>query len=68
VFFPDLISAPFHHGLTIVFAVSAGLAFIAAVASLARGPDQSKAAQPRRAEEPASDSPELVAALWPDED
>jgi MFS family permease len=38
VYFPDLISAPFHHGLTIVFLVSAGLAFIAAFASLARGP------------------------------
>jgi MFS family permease len=40
VYFPDLISEPFHHGLTIVFAVSAGLALIAAVASLARGPRQ----------------------------
>jgi MFS family permease len=38
VYFPDLLSAPFHHGLTIVFLVSAGLAFIAAFASLARGP------------------------------
>jgi MFS family permease len=36
-YFPDLISAPFHHGLTIVFAVSAGLAFISAAASLMRG-------------------------------
>jgi MFS family permease len=38
VYFPDLISAPFHHGLTIVFLVSAGLAFLSAAASLARGP------------------------------
>ncbi|HSZ35832.1 MAG TPA: MFS transporter [Acidimicrobiales bacterium] len=38
VYFPDLLSAPFHHGLTIVFLVSAGLAFIAAAASMARGP------------------------------
>jgi MFS family permease len=68
MYFPDLISAPFHHGLTIVFAVSAGLAFIAAAASLARGPDSSKAEQPRCIEEPASASPELVVALWPDED
>ena len=37
-YFPDLISAPFHHGLTIVFLVSAGLAFVSAAASLARGP------------------------------
>jgi MFS family permease len=43
VYFPDLISAPFHHGLTIVFLVSAGLAFIAAFASLARGPRSTKA-------------------------
>ena len=37
-FFPDLISGPFAHGLVIVFAVSAGLAVIAALASLLRGP------------------------------
>ena len=43
VYFPDLISAPFHHGLTIVFLVSAGLAFIAAFASLARGPRSTNA-------------------------
>jgi MFS family permease len=36
-FFPDLISGPFAHGLVIVFAVSAGLAVIAALASLLRG-------------------------------
>jgi hypothetical protein len=36
-FFPQLISAPFEHGLTIVFSVSAGLAFISAIASSARG-------------------------------
>ena len=36
-FFPQLISAPFHHGLTVVFAVAAGLAALAAVASLLRG-------------------------------
>jgi MFS family permease len=36
-FFPRLISAPFHQGLVIVFCVSAGLAFVAAAASLARG-------------------------------
>jgi hypothetical protein len=44
VYFPDLISAPFHHGLTIVFLVSAGLAFIAGFASLARGPRSTRAA------------------------
>ena len=36
-YFPHLISAPFSDGLTIVFAVSAGLAFLAAAASLTRG-------------------------------
>jgi MFS family permease len=36
-FFPALISGPFHHGLIIVFAVGAGLAALAAVASLLRG-------------------------------
>jgi MFS family permease len=45
VYFPDLISAPFHHGLTIVFLVSAGLAFIAAFASLARGPRATRGAE-----------------------
>ncbi len=36
-FFPGLISGPFHQGLTVVFAMAAGLAAIAAVASLLRG-------------------------------
>jgi MFS family permease len=36
-FFPSLISGPFEHGLSIVFAVSAALAAVAAVASLLRG-------------------------------
>ncbi len=36
-FFPELISSPFEHGLTIVFSVSAGLAFISAIASWSRG-------------------------------
>jgi MFS family permease len=37
-FFPHLISGPFHDGLVVVFLVSAGLALLAALASLARGP------------------------------
>jgi MFS family permease len=37
-FFPSLISASFHHGLVIVFAVAAALAVLAALASLMRGP------------------------------
>ena len=36
-YFPHLISAPFHSGLTIVFAASAALSVLAAVASLMRG-------------------------------
>jgi MFS family permease len=36
-FFPQLIAEPFHNGLTVVFAVAAGLAALAAVASLLRG-------------------------------
>jgi len=36
-FFPHLISAPFHHGLTIVCLVAAGLSVIGALASLMRG-------------------------------
>jgi MFS family permease len=36
-FFPHLIAAPFHHGLVVVFAVSAVLAALAAFASLMRG-------------------------------
>jgi MFS family permease len=37
LFFPALISGPFHQGLVIVFAVAAGLAVVAGVASLFRG-------------------------------
>lgn len=33
-FFPSLISSPFHHGLVIVFAASAGLSVFAGLASL----------------------------------
>jgi hypothetical protein len=36
-FFPRLVSGPFHHGLTIVFAVAAGMAVVSAAASALRG-------------------------------
>jgi MFS family permease len=36
-FFPDLISAPFHHGLLVVFAAATVMAVIAAAVSLLRG-------------------------------
>jgi MFS family permease len=43
-FFPQLISGPFHQGLVVVFGVAAGLAAVAAVASLLRGAHQPIAA------------------------
>jgi MFS family permease len=39
-FFPRLVSAPFHHGLTIVFTAAALMSLVAAVASLSRGRHQ----------------------------
>ncbi|WP_200423516.1 MFS transporter [Streptomyces sp. Y2F8-2] len=36
-FFPQLVSGPFHHGLTIVFSVAAGMALVSALASAMRG-------------------------------
>ncbi|MEU9441668.1 MFS transporter [Streptomyces sp. NPDC048304] len=39
-FFPELVSGPFHHGLTIVFSVAAGMALVSALASALRGGHQ----------------------------
>jgi MFS family permease len=65
VFFPHLLSAPFHSGLTIVFAVSAGLAVISAAASLTRG---SRPSSSRRDEPPSAiDDGELVGVAAGDE-
>ncbi|HEY0716719.1 MAG TPA: hypothetical protein VGD68_03815, partial [Streptosporangiaceae bacterium] len=36
-FFPDVISAPFHHGLVIVFTAAAIMSFTGALVSLMRG-------------------------------
>jgi hypothetical protein len=36
-FFPQLISAPFHHGLVIVFTLAIAMSLVGAVASLFRG-------------------------------
>jgi hypothetical protein len=36
-FFPQLISAPFHQGLIVVFTAAAILSLLAAIASLSRG-------------------------------
>ncbi|HSY16601.1 MAG TPA: MFS transporter [Jatrophihabitantaceae bacterium] len=52
-FFPNLISAPFHHGLVIVFSVATLLAFVGAGASLMRGSRQ-------RAADRTVDAPALV--------
>jgi MFS family permease len=51
-FFPDLISGPFHHGLVIVFAVAAGLAALAGLASLMRGGRYADAGTPAQPPEP----------------
>ncbi len=45
-FFPNLISAPFHHGLSIVFTTAALLLVIAALASFLRGTDRAGDEQP----------------------
>jgi MFS family permease len=61
-FFPQLISAPFHHGLTIVFAVAAALAALAGAASLLRGgryqpPTDPAGPSPRAGRAPRTGSP-----------
>ena len=43
-FFPNLISGPLHHGLTVVFIAAAVMALVAATASLLRGKDNKSAA------------------------
>ena len=45
-FFPELISTPFEHGLTLVFGFSAALAFLSAIASSARGSRPQPVAEP----------------------
>jgi MFS family permease len=42
-FFPQLISAPFHSGLVTVFTAAAGMAVLAALVSLTRGPSPGRA-------------------------
>ncbi len=56
-YFPQLISGPFHHGLVIVFAVAAGLAAIAALASLLRGGRYTDPGDPGSAQEPERAQP-----------
>ncbi|MBV2356259.1 MFS transporter [Streptomyces sp. J2-1] len=53
-FFPELVSGPFHHGLSIVFGVAAGMALVSAVASALRGGHEpAPEEQPRREQRPA---------------
>jgi MFS family permease len=59
-YFPQLISAPFHSGLVVVFATAAGLSAIAAVASLLRG-----GTVPRGATQPAAGHDGPAAELTP---
>ena len=54
-FFPDLISGPFRQGLVVVFAVAAGLAGLAAIASLLRGGRYIDPGAPGEAPEPAAE-------------
>jgi MFS family permease len=54
-FFPDLISGPFRHGLVVVFVVAAGLAGLAALASLLRGGRYIDPGAPGQAPEPAAE-------------
>ena len=53
-FFPGLISAPFHHGLVVVFAAAAALAAVAAFASVLRG---GRHVPPEPAPPPAAEAP-----------
>ena len=55
VFFPALISGPFHQGLVVVFAVAAGLSAVAGVASLLRGGRQVADDAPAASEQQAAD-------------
>jgi MFS family permease len=53
-FFPQLISSPFHDGLTVAFAAAAGLSVVAGVASLLRGAPAPAAAAAGGAVSPAA--------------
>ena len=61
-FFPELISGPFQHGLSVVFGVSAALAAVAALASLLRGGRYIHPAAADEAPLPAAGTPPHAAA------
>ncbi|MFB9395453.1 MFS transporter [Streptomyces echinatus] len=55
-FFPALVSGPFHHGLSIVFGVAAGMALVSALASALRGRHERAAdGPPTRGPAPAAE-------------
>ncbi|MFF3870896.1 MFS transporter [Streptomyces sp. NPDC001978] len=56
-FFPQLVSEPFHHGLTIVFGVAAGMALVSAFASALRGRDASVTGRPSKGAATAGPAP-----------
>jgi len=60
-FFPDLISGPFHQGLSVVFAVAIALAALAALASLLRGGRSARPAAVPESPRPAAESPRPAA-------
>jgi MFS family permease len=69
-FFPHLISGPFHHGLTIVFATAAAMGLVAAAASQLRGASQARQ-QPLPVAVPSADpvpDPASVHDQIPDRD
>jgi MFS family permease len=61
-FFPELISGPFQHGLTVVFGVAAVLAAVAALASLLRGGRYIHPATADEVPPPAAGQPPRAAA------
>jgi MFS family permease len=61
-FFPELISGPFQHGLTVVFGVAAVLAAVAALASLLRGGRYIHPAAADEVPPPAAGRPSRAAA------
>ncbi|MGI5516398.1 MFS transporter [Streptomyces sp. CA-106131] len=60
-FFPQLVSGPFHHGLTIVFSVAAGMALVSALASALRGGHRPAYDTPHSGRQPATTGPQETA-------
>jgi hypothetical protein len=60
-FFPHLISAPFHHGLVIVFSAAAAMSLIGAGVSLLRGGQFYYEDAPREVPQPVPEAPSVPA-------